>query len=89
MTHNRAQHGSRWRPTDAGTRGLRDVSCVVSFRIGPAGDVIAPTVTRSSGLSVFDRSSLSAIVNSAPLPRPPARFGATGLEIDFLFNYAR
>jgi len=81
--------GRRWRPTDAATRGLREVSCVVSFRIGPRGEVIAPTVTASSGLSVFDRRALAAVEHSAPLPAPPARFGTSGLEIDFRFNYAR
>jgi len=81
--------GRRWRPTDAATRGLREVSCVVSFRIGRQGEVIAPTVTVSSGLSVFDRRALAAVERSAPLPPPPARFGNSGLEIDFRFNYAR
>ena len=81
--------GRRWRPTDAATRGLREVSCVVSFRIGPGGEVIAPTVTASSGLSVFDRRALAAVERSAPLPPPPTRFGKYGLEIDFRFNYAR
>jgi protein TonB len=81
--------GRRWRPTDAATRGLREVSCVVSFRIGSQGEVIAPTVTASSGLSVFDRRALAAVERSAPLPPPPARFGSSGLEIDFRFNYAR
>ena len=81
--------GRRWRPTDAATRGLREVSCVVSFRIGPGGEVIAPTVSASSGLSVFDRRALAAVERSAPLPPPPSRFGNYGLEIDFRFNYAR
>lgn len=81
--------GRRWRPTDAATRGLREVSCVVSFRIGSQGEVIAPTVTASSGLSVFDRRALAAVERSAPLPPPPSRFGDSGLEIDFRFNYAR
>jgi len=81
--------GRRWRPTDASTRGLREVSCIVSFRIGPAGEVIAPTVTTSSGLSVFDRRAIASVERSAPLPAPPSRFGSSGLEIDFLFSYSR
>ena len=81
--------GRRWRPTDASTRGLREVSCIVTFRIGPAGEVIAPTVTQSSGLSVFDRRALASVERSAPLPSPPSRFGRSGLEIDFRFNYSR
>lgn len=81
--------GRGWRPTDASTRGLRDVSCVVSFRIGPGGQVIAPTVTASSGLSVFDRRALAAVERSSPLPSPPSRFGGSGVEIDFRFSYSR
>lgn len=81
--------GRGWRPTDASTRGLREVSCVVSFRIGPGGQVIAPTVTTSSGLSVFDRRALASVERASPLPAPPSRFGGSGVEIDFRFNYSR
>lgn len=81
--------GRGWRPTDASTRGLREVSCVVSFRIGAAGQVIAPTVTTSSGLSVFDRRALASVERAAPLPAPPTRFGGSGVEIDFRFSYSR
>jgi TonB family protein len=81
--------GRGWRPTDVGTRGAREVTCVVSFRIGPQGAVIAPTVTQSSGFSVFDRRALAAIEAAAPLPPPPARFGDAGVEIDFRFSYSR
>jgi protein TonB len=81
--------GRGWRPTDASTRGLREVACVVSFRIGPGGQVIAPTVTTSSGLSVFDRRALASVERAAPLPAPPARFGGSGVEIDFRFSYSR
>jgi TonB family protein len=89
LTRVQMKIGRRWRPTDAGTRGVRDVNCVVSFRIGPRGAVIAPTVTASSGFSVFDRRALAAIESAAPLPPPPSRFGDSGLEIDFRFSYSR
>ena len=89
LTRVQMKIGRRWRPTDAGTRGAREVSCVVSFRIGPQGAVIAPTVTQSSGFSVFDRRALAAIEGAAPLPPPPARFGDSGVEIDFRFSYSR
>lgn len=89
LTRVQMKIGRRWRPTDAGTRGAREVSCVVSFRIGPQGAVIAPTVTTSSGFSVFDRRALAAIEGAAPLPPPPSRFGDSGVEIDFRFSYSR
>lgn len=81
--------GRGWRPTDASTRGLREVTCVVSFRIGPAGQVISPTVVTSSGLSVFDRRALASVERAAPLPAPPTRFGGSGVEINFRFSYSR
>jgi TonB family protein len=81
--------GRGWRPTDVGTRGARAVSCVVSFRIGPQGAVIAPTVIESSGFSVFDRRALAAVEGAAPLPPPPSRFGDAGVEINFRFSYSR
>lgn len=89
LTRVQMKIGRRWRPTDAGTRGAREVSCIVSFRIGPQGAVIAPTVTTSSGFSVFDRRALAAIEGAAPLPPPPSRFGDSGVEIDFRFSYSR
>jgi protein TonB len=89
LTRVQMKIGRRWRPTDAGTRGAREVSCVVSFRIGSQGAVIAPTVTTSSGFSVFDRRALAAIEGAAPLPPPPSRFGDSGVEIDFQFSYSR
>lgn len=89
LTRVQMKIGRRWRPTDAGTRGARAVSCVVSFRIGPQGAVIAPTVTTSSGFSVFDRRALAAIEGAAPLPAPPSRFGDSGVEINFRFSYSR
>ena len=89
LTRVQMKIGRRWRPTDVGTRGAREVSCIVSFRIGPQGAVIAPTVTTSSGFSVFDRRALAAVESAAPLPPPPSRFGDSGVEIDFRFSYSR
>ena len=77
--------GRRWQPTRAAARG-RAVECVVAFRIGPAGDILAPTVSVSSGLSVFDRAALRAVIESNPLPNPPPRFPA-GFPIEFIFSY--
>lgn len=81
----RRKIGRRWQPTRAAARG-RNVECVVSFRVGPAGDILAPTVSVSSGLSVFDRAALRAVIDSNPLPKPPPRFPA-GFPIEFVFSY--
>jgi protein TonB len=79
--------GRRWQPSAASARGQAGVSTVVTFRIGPEGEVIAPIVRESSGLSVFDRQALRAVVDSAPLPAPPPRFSRSGLQIHFRFVY--
>jgi TonB family protein len=79
--------GRRWRPTPGATAGRGKAECLVHFRIGPGGEVIAPTVARSSGLSVFDRQAIRAVLESSPLPEVPPRFARSGLEIRFRFSY--
>jgi len=81
----RRKIGRRWQPTRAAARG-RNVECVIAFRVGPAGDILAPAVAVSSGLSVFDRAALRAVIDSNPLPKPPPRFPA-GFPIEFVFSY--
>ncbi len=81
--------GRRWRPSPASTSGQQSAECLIHFRIGPGGEVIGPSVARSSGLSVFDRQALRAVLESGPLPAVPPRFASTGLEIRFLFRYER
>lgn len=80
--------GRRWQPTPASALGQARVVTVVSFRIRPDGQVEAPTVTESSGLSVFDRQALRAVVDAAPLPPLPPRF-PDGASINFYFEYNR
>lgn len=79
--------GLRWKPTPASSSGRSNVAAVVHFRIGPEGEVIGPSVSTSSGLSVFDRQALGAVIEAAPLPKPPPRFSRSGVEINFRFVY--
>lgn len=79
--------GRRWEPTAAMARGQSGVKTVVAFRIGPAGEVMFPEVVETSGLSVFDRQALRAVLGANPLPKPPPRFARTGLSIRFTFVY--
>jgi protein TonB len=79
--------GRRWEPTEASVRGQRNVRAIVAFRIGPGGEILVPTVVESSGLSVFDRQALRAVMSANPLPTPPPRFRRTGLNIRFSFIY--
>lgn len=79
--------GRRWQPNAASTAGRPLLQSTVGFRIGARGEVLEPTIVESSGLSVFDREALRAVVDSHPLPPPPARFRADGLNIQFTFTY--
>ncbi|MCB9516481.1 MAG: TonB family protein [Candidatus Krumholzibacteriia bacterium] len=81
--------GRRWQPSAASTGGRPLLETVVAFRIGARGEVIEPTVFQGSGLSVYDREALRAVMESNPLPPPPARFRGQGLNIQFTFTYRR
>ena len=79
--------GRRWEVLPAYARGRSNVRAVVSFRIGADGSVSDPATAVSSGLGVFDRQALRAVLDASPLPRPPARFGSAGIQINFSFVY--
>lgn len=79
--------GRRWRPTRASLAGRPELSAVVRFRVGLNGEVVGASLEDASGLGVFDRQALRAVLDAAPLPKPPARHAA-GLEIRFHFHYA-
>ncbi len=80
--------GRRWQPTPASALGQSYVSTVVSFRIRPDGRVEGPTVSESSGLTVFDRQALRAVIDASPLPPLPPRY-PDGVHINFRFEYER
>ncbi|MBI3545313.1 MAG: cell envelope integrity protein TolA, partial [Gammaproteobacteria bacterium] len=56
-----------WSRPQGTSKGLK---CVVSVRLTPSGEVLAASVVRSSGDSLFDRSVENAVYKSAPLPLP-------------------
>ena len=63
------------------------LSCTVSVRLIPGGEVVEARVTVSSGNALFDRSVETAVLKASPLPLPPdptlfPRFR----ELRFLFN---
>ena len=59
---------SRWlRPPNA----QPGMSCTVTVRLIPGGEVIEARITTSSGDAVFDRSVVSAVYKASPLPLPP------------------
>lgn len=63
------------------------LSCTVSVRLIPGGEVVEARVTVSSGNALFDRSVETAVLKASPLPLPPdptlfPRFR----DLRFLFN---
>lgn len=59
---------SRWVPPPSAKSGM---SCTVTVRLVPGGEVVGARVTVSSGDAVFDRSVESAVYKASPLPLPP------------------
>lgn len=80
--------GRRWQPTPASALGKPRVVTVVTFQIRADGQVASPRVSEPSGLSVFDRQALRAVIDASPLPALPPRFG-DGISINFRFEYVR
>jgi colicin import membrane protein len=62
--------------------------CIVTVRVAPGGQVIAATVTQSSGNPAFDRSAESAVYKATPLPVPADKglFEAHFREFNFEFK---
>jgi len=81
--------GRRWQPSAASTQGRAVLEAIVAFRISASGEIQEATIFQASGLSVYDREALRAVVEANPLPPPPARFRAAGLSIQFSFTYRR
>ncbi len=51
--------------------GLPDgLSCVLSIRMIPGGDVVEATIIKSSGDAIFDRRARNAVSVASPLPFP-------------------
>lgn len=59
---------SRWLPPPSAQPGM---SCTVTVRLIPGGEVVEARVTTSSGDPIFDRSVESAVYKASPLPLPP------------------
>lgn len=81
--------GRRWQPSASSTAGRAMLEAIVAFRISADGEIENAEIFQSSGLSVFDREALRAVVEANPLPAPPVRFRSAGLSIQFSFTYRR
>ncbi len=78
------QVARNWNPRQMGYNNS-GVSCILHFTIQRSGAVSQVTITRSSGIGVFDREALRA-VQSTRLPQLPGDFGANSLGVTMTFN---
>src|SRR5262249_38198726 len=80
-----AKTGGRWaRPRGARAGGGRGV---VVFEIGREGQIKEPSVERSSGNAIYDRSALRAVMEASPFPPLPTEFRASSLKVHFGFEF--
>ncbi len=79
------QVARNWNPRQMGFRNDSGIACVVHFTIQRNGAVSQITLTRSSGIGVYDREALRA-VQSTRLPQLPGEFGANTLGVTMTFN---
>lgn len=79
------QIARNWDPRQLGFRSRSVVSCVVHFTILKNGSVAQITLSRSSGVGVFDREALRVVQSSRMPPLPPG-FAASTLGVSMKFN---
>jgi TonB family protein len=69
-----------WKPLPAILAAHPDYTVVVVVSVGPTGSLGKPKIVKSSTDASFDRSAISAIVRTARLSAPPARYAASAAE---------
>lgn len=79
------QIARNWNPKQLGFRSSSVVSCVVHFTIHQNGRVSQVTLTRPSGVGVFDREALRVVQSSRIPPLPPG-FSSSTLGVSMKFN---
>lgn len=67
-------------PRQAQRRGEQGVS-YVRFDVDRAGNVLAPSIARSSGSSVLDGEALSTVRRASPVPVPPDAIAGRAIEV--------
>ena len=79
------QIARNWQPKQLGFRSRTVVSCLVHFTINKNGSVSQVTLTRPSGVGVFDREALRVVQSSRIPPLPPG-FASSSLGVSMEFN---
>ncbi len=65
------------------------VLCTIYFRILRDGTVTGLKLEKSSGISVFDRAALRAVMSSSPLPQLPPDYAESHLTVHLDFEYRK
>ncbi len=65
------------------------VLCTIYFRILRDGTVTGLRLEKSSGISVFDRAALRAVMSSSPLPQLPPDYAESHLTVHLDFEYRK
>ncbi len=84
LTRIEALVDRNWNPRQMGFRGDR-ISCTVHFEVSRAGTISGVALTSSSGIGVFDREALRAVMATRLPPLPP-QYGGASLGVSFIFN---
>ena len=84
LTLMEGQVARNWNPKQMGFRNS-SIYCVVHFTIQRSGAVTQLTLTRSSGIGVFDRDAMRA-VQSIRLGPLPGEFGSNTVGVSMTFN---
>ena len=65
------------------------VLCTIYFRTLRDGTVTGLRLEKSSGISVFDRAALRAVMSSSPLPQLPPDYAESHLTVHLDFEYRK
>ena len=65
------------------------VLCTIYFRTLRDGTVSGLRLEKSSGISVFDRAALRAVMSSSPLPQLPPDYAESHLTVHLDFEYRK
>jgi len=76
--------GKRWQPPGLTVKAPPKV--IVFFRIDRTGRISDVAVEQSSGIAFFDRSALSAVMGSNPLPPLPTGYKGDRLGVHYTFK---
>lgn len=59
---------------------------VIFFKILKSGEIVSPSIEKSSGVAFYDQSALRAVISANPLPPLPDEFSEEFLEVHMGFR---